>query len=206
MDTPGSVTRLCLDLRSDDPVVREAAARLIWQRYFRELLALARNHLSERIRRRADEEDVLQSMFQSFVARQTRESASPAPTNRDNLWRLLVTITLRKVRNAANHHRREKRDVGREQAAARDEEGPHWDLEAMEAAGPTPVEAAILTEALERRLAALDDPVLRDVALKKLEGHTNSEIARQRGCTERTIERKVERIKAKWASYQEPAV
>ena len=59
----GSVTRLIGLLRSDDPGERDLAARLIWRRYFRELLELARSNLDRRIRRREDEEDVLQSMY-----------------------------------------------------------------------------------------------------------------------------------------------
>ncbi len=43
--TRGSVTRLIIDLPSDDPAVRDLAARLVWQRYFHELLLLTRSHL-----------------------------------------------------------------------------------------------------------------------------------------------------------------
>ncbi|MFI5456662.1 MAG: ECF-type sigma factor [Isosphaerales bacterium] len=68
----GSVTRLIQLLRSDDPAERDLAARLIWRRYFRDLLELARNNLNRRIRRREDEEDVLQSMYKSFCLRQQR--------------------------------------------------------------------------------------------------------------------------------------
>ncbi len=52
MSAHGSVTRLIIDRRSDEPRFREAAARLVWGCYFQELLALARNHLSARIRSR----------------------------------------------------------------------------------------------------------------------------------------------------------
>ena len=69
MGAHGSVTRLIIDLRSDEPAVRELAARLVWGRYFQELLVLARNHLSARIRCREDEEDILQSMYKSFWIR-----------------------------------------------------------------------------------------------------------------------------------------
>src|SRR5271157_2652997 len=113
MDPHGSVTHVFPDLRSDDPVVRDAAARLIWERYFRDLLTLARKNLDKRIRLRTDEEDVAQSMFKSFCLRQQRGEFDLA--GRDELWRLLVTITLRKARNAAKAQRRDKRDVAREQ-------------------------------------------------------------------------------------------
>jgi RNA polymerase sigma factor (sigma-70 family) len=203
MEPDASVTRLIPLLRSDDAAVRDMAASLIWQRYFRDLLDLARKNLSGRVRRREDEEDVLQSMFHSFCARQGRGEFDLA--DRDDLWRLLVTITLRKARNTAREHRRERRDVARERAespaAADDTSCPGWALERMDASGPSPAEAVALNEALERRLASLADPELRRVALWRLEGYTNREIADRLDCTERSVERRLERIRKLWASY-----
>jgi DNA-directed RNA polymerase specialized sigma24 family protein len=70
----------------------------------------------------------------------------------------------------------------------------------MDASEPTPEDAAALNEELQKRLRALGDPVLRRIALRKLEGYTNKEIARELdNCTERTIERKLARIRTKWA-------
>lgn len=201
MDSPGSVTQLIPKLHDADPVVRAAAARLVWQRYCRKLLALARSHLNQRIRCREDEQDVLQSMFQSFCRRRRRGDFDL--NGRDDLWDLLVTIALRKARNAARRHLCQRRDVRREQEALAstvggDPEAPPWALEQMEAAGPTPAEAALLNEALERRLQRLADPELRLIALRKLEGYTNQELAALYNVTGRTIERKLERIRAKW--------
>ena len=201
MDSHGSVTRLIHDLRHDDPAVRDRAARLVWERYFRNLLALARKHLSRRIRRREDEHDVLQSMVRSFCRRHQRGEYTL--DGRDDLWGLLVTITLCKTRNAALRHRCQRRDVGREQDALSSTLGDApaalpWALEQMEADEPTPAEAALLYEALERRLQRLAEPELRQIALRKLEGFTNQELAALFDCTQRTIERKLERIRAKW--------
>jgi RNA polymerase sigma factor (sigma-70 family) len=201
----GSVTRLIQLLRSEDAVERDLAARLIWRRYFRDLLELARNNLNRRIRRREDEEDVLQSMYKSFCLRQQRGEFDLA--GRDELWKLLVTITLRKARNTAKRQTRDKRDIAREQTiAGRDETGSaDWALEQMDAAGPSPAEAAVLNEALERRLEALADPDLRQIALWRLEGYTNREIADRFDCTERSVERRLERIRSKWNSYDDGA-
>jgi RNA polymerase sigma factor (sigma-70 family) len=199
----GSVTRLIQLLRSDDKTERDMAALLIWRRYFRKLLELARNNLNKRVRRREDEEDVLQSMYKSFCLRQQRGECDL--TGRDALWRLLVTITLCKVRNAAKAQGREKRDIGREQTIPGDDEkgSAYWALEQMEASGPSPAEAAVLNEALERRLAALADPELRQIALWRLEGYTNREIADKLDMTERSVERRTERIRDKWLSYND---
>ena len=47
-------------------------------------------------------------------------------------------------------------------------------------------------------LAALDDETLRRVALWKMEGYTNEEIADKLGVTCRSVERKLQRIRGKW--------
>jgi hypothetical protein len=104
MDDDGSVTRLILLIRSDDPAEREMASRLIWLRSFRDLLELARNNLDRRIRRREVEEDVLKIMCKSFRQRQQRGEFDL--TGRDALWSLLKTITLRKARNVAKRQAR----------------------------------------------------------------------------------------------------
>ena len=200
MGAHGSVTRLIIDLRSDDPALREVAARLVWGRYFQELLALTRNHLSARIRCREDEEDVLQSMYKSFGIRQRRGDFDLA--NRDELWNLLVRITLRKARNAANRQLQGKRDVRREdaEAAVKESRGdqPATILDQIDSDGPTPAEAALLNEALERRFEMLKDLDLRQIALWKLEGYTNAEIAAELGCADATVERRLKLIRSVW--------
>jgi RNA polymerase sigma factor (sigma-70 family) len=200
MPSRGSVTRLIIDLRSNDPAIRDLAAKLVWQRYFHELLLMARSHLSARIRRREDEEDVLQSMYQSFCTRQKRGDFDL--TSRDQLWMLLVQITLRKASNTANRHRQGRRDVQREADAG----APAGDgseardafITQIEDHCPTAAEAAILNEALEERIQALREPELRQIAQRKLEGCSNQEIAAELKCTVRTVERKLGRIRAYW--------
>jgi DNA-directed RNA polymerase specialized sigma24 family protein len=202
MGAQGSVTRPIIDLRSDQPRLRESAARLVWGRYFQELLVLARNHLSARIRCREDEEDVLQSMYKSFCIRQRRGDFDLA--NRDQLWNLLVHITLRKARNTANRHLQGKRDVRREETEPAHEHAeddtPSAILDQIDSDGPTPAEAALLNDALEKRFQLLNDPGLRQIALWKLEGYTNNEIAGKLECTLRTVERKLERIRSYWGT------
>ena len=200
MPTRGSVTRLIIDLRSDEAVVRELAARLVWGRYFQELLALARSHLSARIRGREDEEDVLQSLYKSFCLRQRRGDFDLS--SRDELWKLLVQITLRKARNTANRHLLARRDVRRD-ASGEVVLGDGFDeptelLNQLDIDEPTPAEAALLNEALEQRFQALGEPELRLIAQKKIEGYTNQEIAQELQCTVRTVERKLARIRTYW--------
>jgi hypothetical protein len=172
MGVQGWVTRLIIDLRSDQAAVREHAARLVWVRYFQQLLLLARNRRSTRIRSREDEEDVLQSMYKSFCIRQCRGDRDLA--NRAELWNLLVQITLRKALNTAQRHRREKRYVRREEpgavAGGSGTELPATTLDQIDSDGPTPAEAALLNKALELRFRSLRDPNLRQIALLEARG------------------------------------
>ena len=73
----------------------------------------------------------------------------------------------------------------------------------MDGSTPSPAEAAVLNEALERRLESLGDSELRQIALWRLEGYTNREIADRIDCTERSVERRLERIRSKWMSYDD---
>ena len=196
MNAPGSITRWLDKFRTDDANVSNQAAAVIWQRYAPGLLALARRNLDQRLRQRVDEDDVLQSMYKSFCQRQQRGEFELA--SRDDLWHMLVTITLRKVRNLARQHGRERRDYHRERRAQPNQTSQE-ECEQLLADAPTPEEVAVFNEELKRRLQVLS-PDLRQIALWKLEGYTNEEIAGpdRLHCSLRTVERKLERIRGKW--------
>jgi hypothetical protein len=196
-----SITRLILQLRAEDPAARDDAARRLWQAYFPRLLKLASARIDQGIRARADEEDVLQSMYKSFCLRQQRGDFDLA--NRDELWHVLVLITRRKITNLAKHHRRQRRDYRRDRAIPGTDdsrtgpgEGPP---EVVDESDPTPAEAAVLEEEMERRLRMLSED-LRQIALWRLQGYSNEEIAGpgMLDCAVRTVERKLARIRKAW--------
>lgn len=200
-NTPGSVTRLVAGLRSTDRAIRDAAAREIWERFSRQLLELARGHISRRLASRTSPEDILQSMYMSLCHRMQGNEFDIA--DRDDLWKLLITMTLNKTRMAARHHLRLRRDPRREQspgAGGDDEADRDALLEEMDGRAPDPQEAAILTETIDEMLAALP-PELRQIALWKLDGLTNEEIAapERLDCALRTVERKLAAIRDTWS-------
>jgi len=193
--------------RSGSSASRDEAARRLWERYLPRLLRLARRHLDRRIRVLQGEEDVVQSMGRSFFRRLRRGDFDLA--GRDELWALLVTITLNKARNAADRHFAAIRDFRRSRpippSDASGSDAPH-EAFALEATGPTPAEAAALNEALERRLRDLPEPDLRQVALRKLEGYTNSEIAVALECSLRSVERKLSLVRKRWETAIEDSL
>lgn len=57
----------------------------------------------------------------------------------------------------------------------------------------------MVVEECQRLLELLGDDTLRNVAVWKLEGLTNEEIAGQLGCKARTVQRKLRTIRTLWA-------
>ena len=192
MSDEGSVTRWLDGLKAGD----EADIRRLWDRYFRRLVRLAGTRLPGHARRDSDEEDVALSAFHSFCDRVGR-GQFPHLADRDDLWRLLVTITARKAIRTVRSRTRQKRGGGQvlgESALIGGDAG----LAAFLAAEPTPAFAAQFAEDYERLLARLDDDTLRTVAIRKLEGHTSEEIAAELETSKRTIDRKLQLIRLIW--------
>ena len=76
---------------------------------------------------------------------------------------------------------------------------PPEGLEAIGGDEPTPAVATQLAEEYQRLMEQLGDPTLQSVAAWKLEGYTNDEIAVRLGCVTKTVERKLARIRGRWA-------
>jgi DNA-directed RNA polymerase specialized sigma24 family protein len=61
----------------------------------------------------------------------------------------------------------------------------------------------MMAEECQRLLDVLEDDSLRQVALSRMEGYTNDEIAAQLGCARRTIARRLDLIRKTWMSVVE---
>ncbi len=203
----GSITRWLGDLKDGD----QAAAQPLWERYFSRLVLVARGKLRRMRRTTADEdeEDAALSAFNSFCA-VAAQGRFPKLADRDELWRLLVVITARKAMAQAQRQGRKKRGSGRiiDEAMlfGRDldlGEGSLAGLERIAAAGPTPEFAAMMAEECQKLLDALDDDDLRQVAISRMEGYNNDEIADQLGCARRTVARRLDLIRQTWLAAQE---
>ncbi|WP_235963693.1 ECF-type sigma factor [Tautonia rosea] len=194
----GSVTRWIGDLKEGDS---EAASQL-WRRYFASLVTLARKRMEGRRRSAAsDEEDAALSAFHS-LCRGAAQGHFDQLSDRDDLWRLLVVLTTRKALDQQNRERRLKRGGGRvlheaELGKGMDDPGLAIGLDRIVGSEPTPEFAALVAEEYARRLDALDAP-LREIALWRLEGYGNDEIAVRLGCSTRTVERKLDLIRRTW--------
>ena len=200
MAAEGSITHCIERLTAGD----RAAAERLWGAYSRRLVGLARARLRAVPRGAGDEEDVALSAFDSFL-RRAEGDGFPDLAGRDDLWKLLLTITVRKAIDLVAHETCARRGGGRVRPLA--------DLDPAELRGlehyfgpdpePTPAAAALLRDQTRRLLDRLD-PELQSVALWKLDGATNREIAARLGCVEVTVERKLRRIRKLWSGEDLP--
>ena len=189
MSSDPSVSCWIRELQSGD----QSAAQRLWERYFEQLVRLARQKLPDRLRRHTDEEDVALSAFKSFC-RGIQSGRYPHLADRDDLWRLLVTITAHKAIHVVRRAQRQKRGGNGNQPAPDDGKNA-VDLNEVIGQEPSPEFSLQVAEELDRLLARIADSTLQTVAVLKMEGYTNAEIALRQDCTVRTIERKLRLIR-----------
>jgi DNA-directed RNA polymerase specialized sigma24 family protein len=192
----GSVSHWIGKLKAGDP----HASQKLWECYFHRLVGMARTKLQGAPRRAADEEDVALSAFDSFC-RGAEQGRFPHLSDRDNLWQLLVKITVRKAIDLVRHERRRKRGGAIQKECAfpgpEDSATGERGLEQIASNEPTPEFAAQVAEQCQRLMGTLSDE-LRSIALWKMEGYTNAEIAAQSGCAISTVERRLRLIRTVW--------
>ena len=101
----GSVTRWLGELKEGE----SEATRQLWNRYFNDLVRLARSRLWNVSRAAADEEDAALDAFDSF-RRGVEKGRFPKLDDREDLWRILVTITACKAADLAKFEQALKRN------------------------------------------------------------------------------------------------
>jgi DNA-directed RNA polymerase specialized sigma24 family protein len=196
MPSAASVTHWVHLLKEGDSL----AAQKLWERYFAHLVRLARKRLQGTDQAAASAEDVALSAFDSFC-RAAEHGRFPQLHDRNDLWHLLVLITARKAVDLVQHERRQKRRrPGPGPQAADAPPG----LDEVLGREPSPEFAAQVAEECRALLGRLGDPDLQAVAVWKMEGYTNEEIAARLGCVVRTVERKVRVIRSIWSQERPP--
>jgi RNA polymerase sigma factor (sigma-70 family) len=192
-----SITAWLGKLEAGDP----AAVEQIWDRYFTRLVKIAQERLRDLPPQVNDEEDVALSAFHTFCQAVSDKRVSPLK-NRDDLWRILVLITAGKTIDQRRRHLSRKRGGGRV-AKLRDFSDEYEALEALIGREPDPAVAAQLSEELNSLLNKMPDEGLRRIALLKLEGYTQEEIASRMEISLRSVARRLEVIRRTWEASLE---
>jgi RNA polymerase sigma factor (sigma-70 family) len=197
MSRSGSVTKLIGRVKEGD----EAAVQELHARYSRRIEGLARRRLQRKCLRVADEEDVVQSVFAGFFLGAERGQYTQLH-DRDDLWHLLVKITVRKAQKLVKEQERQKRNPGkaRPEPLSPDPQRRNG-VEQVADPSPPPDLEAMANETIDHLLGCLEGK-LRAIAVWKWEGYSNEEIAAMLGCSSRTILRKLGHIRTIWTEEE----
>ena len=176
----------------------ERAVQALWDRFFPQLCAMASHHLVGQRRTDVDEEDVALSAFASFCGA-AKAARFPDLADRRGLWRVLSEITRRKAIDLIRYRQGLKRGAGRVggESGLLDRSGLGG-LDDLPGKDLTPMLGMLLQEEVQRLLAMLRDPQLEQLAVLKLQGYTNAEIADRFGCSLSTVDRQLHLIRRKW--------
>jgi DNA-directed RNA polymerase specialized sigma24 family protein len=185
-----SVTQWLVDLKLGD----SRAAEEIWDRFFERLCGRLRHRVAAG-QRLVDEEDLAISAIHALYAG-AKDGRFQKLDSREDLWQLLVLIGSRK---AVSAHRaaRARQQLG--ESALGVSPSLALGLDRVMAADVDDTYLDDLGSTCGELLESLE-PRFRELALLKLEGFSNDEIAKKTGRSVRTIERHLMIIRESWKS------
>jgi len=192
-----SVTRWLERLETGDDV---AAAKL-WNAYFDRLVHLAHGRLQAKFAKVNDAEDIALSAFHSFC-QGVENKKFPALSDRDGLWRLLVSITIHKLLHVVRDQKRIKRGGQFQELHGLDSSSDSIAaVNQIVSREPSPDFALEVAEQYQEMMHSLEDKELIQLATWKMEGYTNDEIAKKLNRATRTVERKLQLIRKIWIHH-----
>jgi DNA-directed RNA polymerase specialized sigma24 family protein len=177
-----------------------ASTSRLWEAYFERIGRSVANRLTSQGRRFEDQEDVANSVLRTFFRRaslgQFRELG-----DKDQLWKLLLTIAIRK----ANDYRKRSmaaRRGGKAVVLGQDFGNGNDQLAAIDLVantdGDLPEAELRAQELFESVMQRMPDDKTRDVVLLHLQGAEKQQIAEIQKCSIRTVERRMQNAIAIW--------
>jgi RNA polymerase sigma-70 factor, ECF subfamily len=155
----------------------------LFDQYSERLRIVVARNVNEKLAKRFDSEDVLQSAYRTFFRR--FGDSEFEISNAQELWRLLVKITICKTQTFARRHTADKRNVDAEQRDA--------DVSQLLRGGVSGEDAIALWEEVETALKDL--PEQAHVILQmRLEGESKTEIGNKLDLSRQTIHRTLKLI------------
>lgn len=163
------------------------AASQLYLKYADRLIHVARRQSAPALASRFDPEDVVQSVFRTFF-RRFSAGAYDLPDG-DELWKLLLVISLNKLRKLGLHHRAIKRDARRTQGGE----------PIAEVAGADDQAAVLQLRLTIAELLERVDPTAARIVQLRVEGREVSEIAELTARSKRTVERVLQNFRRRLA-------
>ena len=163
VDAHLSDEELCHRWRNGD----SRAASLLYSRFTGRLLDLLQNRLAGRVRSRIDPESVMHSALKSLLMRTDQGQFEFADDG--DVWRLLVTISLNKVRNRVRDAQAARRDVRREISSSLIEFDEVMATHLVSA--PREEDTLVFAELVESLLKQVD-PINQEIIRLRLEGNS----------------------------------
>ena len=198
-DAPSTITYYISRLKYED----SEAATQIWQAYFERLIPIAREKLHSLSTRAVDEEDVLVSVFDRFF-RAAREGRFAKLEDRTDLWKILLMLLDRRIADQYRRDTAAKRGGGNVRLAS---DLPALDLEGIRELAnrdPDPSYIVEFNDHLRHAIMQLGEGKNRELAILRLEGHSNQEIAEQLEISLSSVERKLRVIREVWEKELAP--
>ena len=176
-----TVTKWIAALRQGD----EASAKKLWNHYFQRLMNFARSRMGAVTTAVYDEEDAAISTFR-VLCENLKAGKYPDIADGDEFWRLMLTVAVRKISRRIEYESAAKRNGGSVQ------------LERIDESLAITKDSSQVAVEYEELLSKLNDPNLERVAILKLDGYTNEEIATTINRTRRTVQRMLDLIRDLW--------
>ncbi len=169
----------------------------IHQKFVDRLVRLASQRINDRFQSKIAPEEIVQSVFASFFRRHRGGEFELEDWN--DLWALLVKITLFKSINKIKQFQADKRDVKRE--LQQPDNVNSWNSLFATAREPGPEEMAIFHESLDQLFDKLSD-AQREMVCLRLRGMSTLEISETLNCSERTVFRTLKKVKEIFAGKE----
>jgi len=153
------------------------AFKKLFDDYSCRLVRLAGNNIHPALLKRFDGEDVVQSVFRTFFRRQ--DEGKFHIEHSQQLWQLLVTLTVYKTRTYARKHTADRRDATADRSMSNEQ---------MFSRHPSHEDALALWEEIDAVLDGLPNRTAEIISMR-LEGRNRSEIAEELNLTRQSIHR-----------------
>ena len=182
-----SVTRWINELKKGDA----AAADLLWQFLQSRLIALASRQVGFSVS--YDKEDVALDAF-ATLCEGIREGRYEI-ANRNALWSLLGVITINGARKRSRNEKRLRRGGSFTRTKSNDKT-----LDSITTNELSPEDSYFALDECKRLLSILPNENLKRLAVLKVDGYTNEEVAEIMNCTRRSVQRRLKLIREIWTN------